>query len=320
MPPEQNTLALPAKQSFLKRFYIYQKERFPFLVHGLLVLSFSFSAASYSRICRGAPGFIPWHVFLPGVFITVTLFFLVRVFDEFKDADEDAAFRSYLPVPRGVISLRELMYAGFVTAALQIIVILVFFPAMLWLYALVIGYLLLMGKEFFVSRWLKRHQITYVTSHMFIIPLIDCFASGLDWHLNHVPAPTGLLFFFGVSYMNGIVLEFGRKLRTKDNEENGVLTYSKMYGEQKAAFIWICTLAFTLVLSLAASWFAELGLIAYVLLPLFFLSCCIPALIFMWKPTKRLSKSIEICSALWTMAMYFTLGAAPMIGKLIAGQ
>ncbi len=45
---------------------------------------------------------------------------------------------------------------------------------------------------------------------MFIIPLIDIYASGLDWFLAGVPPPRGLLFFFAVSYMNGIVLEIGR--------------------------------------------------------------------------------------------------------------
>ena len=215
-------------KSFLKRFYIYQKERFPILGHGMLVASFSFSAIAYSRICRGVEGFVPWHIYLTGIFTTITLFFLVRVFDEFKDAEDDAKYRKELPVPRGLVSLKELAIAGVIVAMLQIGINLLLFPKMLLIYFIVIAYLSLMGKEFFIAEWLKKNQFWYVTSHMFIIPLIDIYASGLDWLLAGVDAPKGLAFFFGVSYMNGIVLEVGRKIRIPENEKEGVLTYSSM--------------------------------------------------------------------------------------------
>lgn len=60
---------------FWKRFYIYQKERFPILGHGLLIASFTFSAISYSRICRGMDDFVPWTQYLVAVLTTLTLFF-----------------------------------------------------------------------------------------------------------------------------------------------------------------------------------------------------------------------------------------------------
>src|ERR1700741_4680326 len=114
--------------SFLKRFYIYQKERFPILGYAVLVASFSFSAISYSRICRGAAGFVDWKIYLVGIFTTISLFLLVRIFDEFKDAADDAKYRKELPVPRGLISLRELAILGIILATLQIAVNLFFFP------------------------------------------------------------------------------------------------------------------------------------------------------------------------------------------------
>jgi len=182
--------------SFLKRFYIYQKERFPLAGHGLLIAAFSFSAVSYSRICRGAEGFIDLKTFLVGIFTTVTLFLLVRIFDEFKDAEDDAKYRKELPVPRGLISFRELFAMGIVIVLLQIGINLLFFPKMLIIYFVIIGYLLLMGKEFFAAGWLKKNQFWYVTSHMFIIPFVDIYASGLDWLLEKADAPVGLLDIF----------------------------------------------------------------------------------------------------------------------------
>ncbi len=301
---------------FIKRFYLYQKERFPILGHGLLVASFSFSAISYSRICRGAEGFVSWKAFVTGIFITITLFLLVRIFDEFKDADDDARYRKELAVPRGLISLKELGTIGIAIVIIQVLLNLFFYPKMLMIYFIIIGYLLLMGKEFFISGWLKKHQFWYVTSHMFIIPLVDIYASGLDWFLGGVQPSKGLLFFFAVSYMNGIVLEVGRKIRIPEKEATGVLTYTSMLGTNKAVILWIFILLITLSLSIAASAFAGYGMVGFIILIIVFVVCSLPAFIFLRRRTFKLSKMIEYASALWTIAMYLTLGGAPMIPKL----
>lgn len=298
------------------RLYIYQKERFPVLGHGLLVASFSFSAIAYSRICRGAEGFVNWKTYLVGIFITITLFMLVRIFDEFKDAEDDAHYRKHLPVPRGLISFRELKVMAVIIIVLQVLVNLLFFPKMLVIYIGIITYLSLMGKEFFIADWLKKHQFWYITSHMFIIPLIDIYASGLDWLIEGADAPKGLLFFFAVSYMNGIVLEIGRKIRTPEKEATGVLTYTFMLGTSKAVLLWIGVLFVTLCLSIAASHYAGYGSMALIVLGSVFLLCLIPALLFLKNKTEKLSKAVELSSALWTIAMYLSLGGIPMLQQL----
>lgn len=307
------------RASFLRRFWKYQQERFPLLGHGLLVAAFSFSAISYSRICRHVEGFVDWKTFLVGVFTTVSLFLLVRIFDEFKDAADDAAYRQELPVPRGLVSLRELRNVGIAVFIFQVLVNYWFFPKMLILYFVVIGYLFLMGKEFFVADWLKKHQFWYVVSHMFIIPLIDIYASGLDWLLQGVSAPHGLLFFFAVSYMNGIVLEVGRKIRNPLEEKVGVLTYSSMLGPQKAIYTWLITLFVTLLLSCAASYYAGYGWLAYTVLSLIFVACCLPAFLFLRSHSTKSAKYIEHASAIWTIAMYLSLGGIPMLEKIWKG-
>ena len=303
--------------SFLKRFYIYQKERFPLFGHGLLVASFSFSAIAYSRICRGEKEFVNWEIYLTGIFTTITLFLLVRIFDEFKDAEDDAKYRKELAVPRGLMSLKELAIIGVVVAFFQIIINLFFFPKMLIIYFIVIAYLSLMGKEFFIPEWLKKNQFWYVTSHMLIIPLIDVYASGLDWLLEGVSAPKGLIFFFAVSFMNGIVLEIGRKIRTPEKESEGVLTYTVMLGANRAVMLWILILLLTLSLSISACIFAGYGMTAFIVLGFIFILCATPAFLFLKYKTNKLSKMIEYASALWTIAMYLTLGGGPMISKLL---
>lgn len=319
LPVQGNVFSNAAENGapFVRRFYIYQKERFPLLGHGLLVAAFSFSAISYSRICRGAEGFVDAPTFAVGVFTTISLFLLVRIFDEFKDAEDDARFRKELAVPRGLVTFRELAILGVVLVCMQVLLNLVFFPRMLWIYVVVIGYLSLMGKEFFVAEWLKKHQFWYVTSHMFIIPLIDIYASGLDWLLAGVPAPAGLFFFFAVSYMNGIVLEVGRKIRAPGKESDGVVTYTSMLGASGAIGLWLAVLVATLLASIAASVFAGYGQAVLLVLGAVFVICALPALLFWRNKTAKLSKMIEYASALWTISMYLALGAGPMISKLV---
>ncbi len=305
------------KLPFIKRFYIYQAERFPFVGYLVLIGVFTFSAASYSRICRSEEGFIDWEHYFVGVITTFTLFFLVRIFDEFKDQHEDAQYRQYLPVPRGLISLKELRLVGFTVGVIQVSVILYFQYEMLLLYAIVMGYLLLMRVEFFVPTWLKAHQLTYVFSHMLIIPLIDVYASGLDWHLAGESAPFGLFFFFVVSFMNGIVLEFGRKIKPPHAEEEGVLSYTKYFGTHRAVWVWIGVLTVTLILSLVTSHYAAYGDLAYYFFGVVFLICIIPAFLFLNNPGKKNAKFIEYASSLWTVFMYLGLGGIPMLSKLI---
>ena len=298
------------------RFWQYQKERYPFIAYFILIGTFSFSAISYSRISRLEDGFIGWPSFLVCVLNTVGLFFLVRVFDEFKDHEDDVRFRKSLPVPRGLISLQELKRIGWICFGFMLGVDLAFAPAILPLLGLVLGYLALMGKEFFISDWLKRHQFWYITSHMFIIPLVDVFASGFDWHLQNLEPPAGLLYFFMVSYLNGVVLEIGRKIKSPQTEEDGVLSYSKIMGARGAAFFWIALLILTGWLAWLAMDKAGIDQLSYQVLTSVLAICLLPAIIYLVRPTHKNGKNIEYASALWTLGLYLSLGGLQMILSL----
>ena len=305
------------RESLLRRFWQYQKERFPLLGHGLLITAFTFSAISYSSICRGIEGFIPWPLFAVAIFTTLGLFFLLRVFDEHKDALDDSLYRSDLPVPRGLISLRELAWVGGISVIAQIAVNALFVSQMLVLYAIVLTYMLLMAKEFFIAEWLKKRQLAYVFSHMLIIPLVDIYASGFDWLLAEASAPAGLGWFFAVSFMNGIVLEFGRKIRIPSAEREGVVTYSSLYGFEHATKAWIGIMAFTLGLSITAAFYAGFGWLSAIVLTIIFLLCSSVGISFLQQPTEKKSSWIEHASGIWTIAMYLTLGGVPKFIQLL---
>lgn len=298
---------------FYLRLYQYQKERFPLVGNGILIAAFTFSAISYSRICRGVEGFIPVAHFALGIFATITLFLLVRIFDEFKDKDDDATYRNYLPVPRGLIRLEELGRLAWGIASIQLLAIFLFQPEMLLLYGLVLVYLLLMRVEFFVPTWLKNHQLAYVASHMLIIPLIDLYSSGLDWKVGGAEPHIGLVWFFAVSYVNGMVLEFGRKMRTPSTEEVGVVSYTGLYGTKGGPLVWLASMGLTLALALGASHYAGFGTMAYGVFMGLFILCSLPGWVFMSQPTRKTSKWMEYASALWTVMLYLVLGAFSMV-------
>jgi len=304
--------------NLLARLNIYQRERFPIAANGIIITAFTFSAISYSRICRGNTGFISLMDFIIGVFASFTLFLLVRIFDEFKDRVEDAKYRSYLPVPRGLISFRELKWIGWVVAILQVAIIGIFQTKMLLLYSVVLVYLFLMAVEFFVPKWLKQKQLLYIISHMMIIPLIDLYSSGLDWLLGSSSGfHIGILWFMIVSFANGLVIEFGRKIRIPEKEEIGVVTYSKMYGTKKSVVIWLVLLSTTMLLAVGAGLFAGYGLYSILVFAFFYAICTIPALSFISTPTHKKSKFIEYASGIWTALMYLSLGAIPMLKNII---
>lgn len=300
-------------RSYLKRFYIYQKERFPIIITLVATLAFTFSAISYSRLSRGIEGFVAWSDYFIAVFAAFTLFFLVRVFDEFKDKKEDAEFRKYLPVPRGLVKLSELRLLGIVIVILQVAIIAIFQIKMLSLYLVVLGFLCLMGVEFFVPKFLKPRQILYITSHMLIFPLLDLYSSGIDWALDGYTPHLGLLFFIAVSYMDGLLVEFGRKMRAPEDEEDNVVSYTGMWGVKGAVGVWLITLLVTLTFAILAANYAGYGVPAFAILGTLAVLASIAAFIFMKKPNKKTARGVEKISGLWTVCMYLALGGIPMI-------
>ncbi len=301
------------QQTIIQRLYIYQQERFPVLANGLLITAFTFSAIAYSRICRGQEGFIPLRDFVLGVMMSFTLFLLLRICDEHKDHKDDNQYRAYLPVPRGLVSLGELKAVGIAIVVLQISMLLIFQVKMLGFYILVMGYLALMTKEFFVENWLRERQLIYILSHMMIIPLIDLYSSGLDWHLEGLSLHLGIGLFILVSFLNGLVLEIGRKIRSVDGEEEGVLSYTKLYGRQKAVYIWLGLLGLTLMAALSAAHYANFNFKSIFFLISVCLICMIPAIKFLRNPTTKYAIQIEKVSGVWTILMYLSLGACPML-------
>jgi hypothetical protein len=307
--------AVPPRPPFWSRWWIYQRERFPLLAHGLIVAAFSSSAVCFSMMVRGAVG-PPRPFTLLVAFATALLFFLqLRIADEFKDADEDARYRPYRPVPRGLIRLSELGILGVITGVVQLLLGLALLPQLVLLLLVVWVYLALMSKEFFVGAWLKKHPILYMVSHMVIIPQIDFYATACDWWPALGAMPPGLGWFVAVSYFNGVVFEVGRKIRAPADEEEGVDTYTALWGRPVGVLVWLGALVASGGCGLMAA--ARVGFLVPVVCLLVVLlgTAALAAWRFLKHPLPGSGKVIEKVSGVWILLLNLGVGTVPLLWR-----
>jgi len=303
-----------------QRLWVYQRERFPLVGHGLLIGAFSSSAVAFSSLLRGAEPSSGWAAFSVA-FLTSFFFFLqLRVADEFKDFEEDARWRPYRPVPRGVVSLGELGRVAVVGGLIQAGLAGWLSWRLSFLLLLVWGYLALMTKEFFVRDWIVRRPFTYLWTHMLIIPIADFYATACDWSRISAAPPPGLFWFLAVSFGNGVALEIGRKVRAPEDEEEGVRTYSLIWGRRPAVLAW-CLALFGTAFSAgaAAARIGFFGPVAFLLGGMLLLAIVL-AWQFIAHPVTPHAHRIELFSGVWTLVLYLSLGIVPLVVRLAKAQ
>ena len=333
----------------IKNFKIYLNERFPLGKNSIFVLIFTLSGYIYTGLLYNSKIIKPtlskevnrvllfwdkeidkvpiiWYKFLPLFIIIFMFFFQLRITDEFKDYEEDLKYRPYRPVQRGIISLKALGKIGIATIIIQIILAHVINPKLIYFMLLVWVYMFLMTKEFFIKNWLTERILIYALSHVVIMIFITLvIVKGTGYILESHFLETlylllekyeknifiGLIPLFTLNYLNGIVLEIGRKTRRADEEEHGVQTYSKLWGKKKAVVILSLLFAveyFLVILGLSYTYekyFLFSGLVLLIIL--------IISIYFMIKFLKKdlSGKIVESVSGLWIVFSSMGLGLLP---------
>ena len=322
----------------IKNFKIYLNERFPLGKNSIFVLIFTLSGYIYTGLLYNSKIInqifskeikvpMPWHKIV-ALFIIIFMFFLqLRITDEFKDYEEDLKYRAYRPVQRGVVTLKALEKIGIATVIIQIILAYVIDFKIIYFMIIVWFYMFLMAKEFFIKEWLTKRILIYALSHvviMIFITLVIVNATqyivlgeaeniikfgALQWYRHNIDI--ALIPLFTLNYLNGIVLEIGRKTRRADEEEHGVQTYSKLWGKKKAAVILSLLFAveyFLVILGLSYTYekyFLFSGLVLLIIL--------IISIYFMIKFLKKdlSGKIVESVSGLWIVFSSMGLGLLP---------
>ncbi|GIV95929.1 MAG: hypothetical protein KatS3mg057_0586 [Herpetosiphonaceae bacterium] len=297
----------------LHRWWIYQRERFPLAAHGPLVAVFSLAVIGYSALLRGRPALPAWQI-LAAAFASNLIFFLqLRIADEFKDDEDDRRSRPYRPVPRGLVTLRELAAVALIGALVQLMLALCLAPNLLPLLIATWGYMLLMRVEFFAGHWLKQRPLLYLMLHMPILPLIALYASAWEWLAAGSTPPADLGWLLALSFLSGIVLEIGRKIRAPGDEEPGVETYSALWGRRKATGAWLVPLALAAASAVAAA--QQVGSAAPVALIVaaLFGAAAVVARRFLAVPATATARRIEQLSGVWVLAAYLSVGVLPLL-------
>ena len=183
------------KVNFFKKWYIYQKERFPVLVYGIYILAIILAAFKFGYACQGynirsnirSYGIVmgydenskfymreeysdhyfnfDYKALIPMFVSMFLLFLMVRIVDEFKDYKEDCKYRPYRPVPRGLVSRWELAILFVICLIAQIgIFINQYNNFNLEGITLVSGIatavmFILLGFDFFIGKYLSKHKI-----------------------------------------------------------------------------------------------------------------------------------------------------------------
>lgn len=293
----------------MNRWWDYQKERFPVLAHGPLIAAFSACAVSFSALLLDAP-VPPWTSYAVAFVVCLLMFLQLRIADEFKDKEEDARWRPYRPVPTGRIRLSELRIVFIAAAVVQLGLALWLDVRLSWVLGIAWLYLALMSVEFFARDWLKARPITYLWTHMGIMPLVDFFATSCEWMPARGTPPSGLGWFLAASFCNGIVIELGRKLRQPADEEEGVETYSRLWGMKGGSGAWFAALLGTTLCAVMAARAISFEIPVALALGI---ALVIAAWLILGYRRGLSGKKIELFAGVWTLVLYLALGAVPLI-------
>jgi hypothetical protein len=298
--------------SVLQRLWIYQRERFPLARTALLLAVFTAASINVSAHLAGRP-LPPWPSYLVAFAVGLIFFFQLRACDEIKDAEDDRLYRPERPIPRGLVSLGLIVglaiaavpVATLVTAALDL--------HLLWLLALVWSWMALMTAEFFAPHWLKARPFLYLVSHMLIMPLIDLFVTACEWLTVSGRPPAGLWLFLALSFLNGCVLEIGRKIYAPANERTGVETYSALLGPRNATLLWcailVAAFAFLIAVAVAIGAPRLVSAVGFVGL----VACLACGFLFLRAPDAAAQSRIDTMSGLWVLICYGAAGFAPLV-------
>lgn len=348
---------------FVKRFFIYLKERFPLGAYGIYVLAIVLatfkivnnlngnftvfhSANSYDSVTGLAPDYVDYlygitnpiifYTIIPMFIFTFLIFFMVRISDEFKDFKEDSKYRPYRPVPRGLISLRTLGILFIISILIQIAIQFIC-KGSLFAFLLVFFIFGLLTLDFFMPKFLSKHKIISLVFDELLMPFLVVYISTLTL-LNVYPSEgqeitnvaedfkyiiqdKTYIIFLLFTYFGSWIMEVARKIRCKECEENGVKTYTAVFGIKKATLFLsvIETIIFALFTAIIVittfnikfynlMMFNKIVIgIIYAISLIGYISLMIVNLNFTKKQTHKLSKMVEYLGYTEVLVLYFLI-------------
>ena len=283
---------------FIKKWNTYQKERFPILTFGLYVLTIVIAVFCFCNNINQV--FVSYLTVIPMFIVTFLQFLMIRIVDEFKDYKEDCKYRPYRPVPRGLVSLKELKVLLVICLIIQTTITYFTTPyGMVYLIILWI-YFFIMSKGYFIKKFLDKHILFEVLLDEIMMPIMVMFLASFIfkgfYNLNNI------LNMLILSYLVSWIVEIARKTRCEEDEENGVKTYTAVLGINKTMLL----LAFLETLLMIVQ-FIILGMNYIIFIVVAFIITNIINILFVIKKDKKCAKLVELFANLYIIVVYLSM-------------
>ena len=237
---------------FINRIGIYLKEMYPIpqrLIYStLMYLSFAILASKIQSVTLNLSS--PIH--LIGIINVFTILLILRLMDELKDKDLDAALFSERPLPSGRVRESDIIFS-LIALIVLFITINVFSWATLLAALMVLCYTLLMFRYFFIPKILRKYLLLNLATHNPIIPIIIIFLWIMFGAQNDLPLSSLLnqysillvVWFWSLLFS----WEITRKIKSPE-EENEYVTYSQIFGYIGAVIIAAVVQTLTFIISI----------------------------------------------------------------------
>jgi len=290
---------------FLKKWYTYQKERFPIVVYGIYIFCIVFAVFCFSNYLAGSmyeniknyafsvnPKVYELnYIKLVPMFLTAFLqFLMIRIVDEFKDYEEDSKYRPYRPVPRGLITLKELKILFIICILLQFFITLIFNPTGIIYLIFLWIFFLIFSKDFFIKKFLDKHMLINVFLDELLMPILALYLSSYIYYIDYSNIWSILLVLYIISWL----VEVARKIRAKEDEEEGVKTYTAVFGIQNAVLILFILETILMIMQIVI-----LGITNWIWIILIYLLVNIINLLFINKKSRKFAKMTELSANIY---------------------
>jgi 4-hydroxybenzoate polyprenyltransferase len=220
------------------RLKAYLDERFPLARYAVLIASYYSSNQFLAQaLTRPAEGVHYDGSSVRGAIALFCVFLLLRVCDEHKDYQEDCRHFPERVLQRGLVTLHHLKRLGGGAIAVALALAVYQGPAALAALGLVFAFGGLMGQEFFLRPWLRRHLLLYAGLHLLIMPLLALLVYSFSTDRPPWRAPGWFWVYALVGFFVAFNWEVSRKIRAPGEEIAGVDSYTRRFGTYGAAYV-----------------------------------------------------------------------------------
>ena len=297
----------PDRPNPFTRWLRFVRERFPLAVYVPLTALFVVGNAGAVRLVGGTP-FSGWRVAVACVAVLL-VFLRLRITDELKDLDEDRTVHPERPLARGLVSVSEVRRMTGVLAAGEGGLALACGLTAVLAWFLVLGYSLLMAREFGIRQFLRKRPVVYAFSHTLIAGLLGVFVATavLGKHLWRLSP--GICTFVFANWALFNVFELARKTCGAEELTGEKAVYLRAIGPRGLAALISSQVLIAVLIGAQVLHAAGRSDVAF-RAAAFCVGCTLVVVcLYAWRPHRMAARLVRGVMGLFLVAYYLLFGA-----------